>query len=42
MQQSVILYQIFGFILAAFDGEILVKQIHNEFIKTINAICEYH
>lgn len=42
MQQSVSLYQIIVFILAAFDGEILVKQIHNQFIKTINAICEYN
>lgn len=42
MQQSVSLYQIFVVILAVFDGEIIVKQIHKEFIKTINAICEYH
>lgn len=42
MLQSFFLHEIFVFILAVFDGEILVEQIHIEFIKTINAICKYH
>lgn len=42
MLQSVFLHEIFVFIVAVFDREILVEQIHIEFIKTINAICKYH